>query len=114
MIVTVVVINLVISLVCLFVAQKIWQLRRRLAQVTAALQRIEHNTHQILHPAPLAITNGQIGTRNLRIRYQRLSAQWQKLQQLVVLLSRFQNPTEFRRFRKRFSTQRSLEAKKNL
>jgi hypothetical protein len=106
MIVTVVVINVVISLVCLLVARKIWQIRIRLAKVTTTLQRIEHDTAQILYPAPQTIANGQIGTHNLHIRYQQLCAQWQRLRQIMVVLGGFQKLTELRGFRRSQSAQR--------
>ncbi len=83
----VVVTNFFLSLVCLFVAWKIWQLRRTLAQVADTLLSVERNTHNILYGAPKAISQGQVGTAQLRKHYQQLEPQLQRARQSLALLS---------------------------
>lgn len=87
MLITVLVINLLISLFCLYSAWQIWQLRRTLANVADALMLYERNTHAALYGAPPAILLGQKGTRALRQQYQRLTVQLQKVQQILALVS---------------------------
>ncbi|HEY9749028.1 MAG TPA: hypothetical protein V6C63_10135 [Allocoleopsis sp.] len=87
MVATVVVINLLISIFCLYAAWQIWQLRRTLAQVANALTDYERNTHNVLYGAPPGILQGQKGVRQLRQQYQNLALQLQKVQQILGLVS---------------------------
>lgn len=85
--VTIVVINLLISCFCFYAAWQIWQLRRTLAQVANALTDYERNTHNVLYGAPVGILYGQKGTHQLRQQYQRLELQLQKVQQVLGLIT---------------------------
>ena len=85
MFITVIVINLGISLLCLFVAWKIWQLRKTFSQVADTLINAERQTHNVLYGAPNAIIKGQQGTRKLRTQYGRLSEQLAKVRQLLAV-----------------------------
>jgi len=87
MLTVVVVLNVLISLLCLYVAWQVWNLRRVLAAATTALILAERNTHNILGGAPAAISQGQIGVSGARESYQQLELQLQKLQQVLTLLS---------------------------
>jgi hypothetical protein len=86
MVTTVVIFNLLVSLICLFVAWRVWKLRLALAAAADVLASVERSTYSVLHGAPRGIINGQIGTRGLRERYQGLEPQLQKLQQVLQLL----------------------------
>jgi hypothetical protein len=83
----VVVINLLLALFCFYLAWKVWQFRRAIANAADALLIAEQNTHNVLHGAPDAILKGQIGTSQLRQRYQQLEPQYQKARQALALLS---------------------------
>jgi len=87
MLTIVLVINALITLMCLYVAWKLWQIRRVLAQVSNTLNSAEQSTYNVLHFAPDAIIKGQGGTRSLRKQYRELETQLQKAQQLLALLS---------------------------
>lgn len=78
--------NLVVSLVCLFIAWKLWQLRLTLARAAQTLSAVERQTHRVLSPAPRYIMIGERGTHHLRNQLQRLDGQLQQLQRLVGLL----------------------------
>lgn len=82
---TVIAINVFISLVCWFVAWRIWQLRSTLASVADTLEKSANSTHSVLYGAPKAIIKGQGGTRGLRQRYQVLDRQLQQLQQIMAI-----------------------------
>jgi hypothetical protein len=87
MVTTVIIINLLISVICLYAAWQIWQLRRTLSQVANALTDYERNTHSVLYGAPVGILQGQKGVRQLRQQYQKLGLQLQKVQQILGLVS---------------------------
>ena len=86
----VVILNVLISLLCIYVAWQVWNLRRTLAAAAVVLSDVERNTYAVLHGAPNAISQGQLGVHGLRERYQQLEVQLQKLQQVLILLSLIQ------------------------
>lgn len=86
----VVILNVLISLLCIYVAWQVWNLRRTLAAAAAVLSDVERNTYAVLHGAPKAIAQGQLGVHGLRERYQQLELQRQKLRQVLILLSLIQ------------------------
>lgn len=86
MVTLVVIVNLIISLLCLYVAWQVWNLRLALAAATKAITDAERNTHKTLAGAPEAISGGQLGVKDMRESYQRLEVQLQQLQRVVVLL----------------------------
>jgi uncharacterized protein YhhL (DUF1145 family) len=79
--------NAFLALICLWVAWKIWQLRRTLARVTDTLLYVEQVVYQVLHSAPTAILKGQTGSQALQQQYQNLQIQLQRLQQILALVS---------------------------
>ncbi|MGK7875447.1 MAG: hypothetical protein AB4426_19740 [Xenococcaceae cyanobacterium] len=87
MVTFVVIFNLLIALVNLFIAWRIWKLRRVLANVADTLINVERSIHSVLAPAPEVIAKGQKGTNNLRERYQKLELQLQRLGQILTILS---------------------------
>ncbi|MBD2097255.1 hypothetical protein H6F90_19325 [Trichocoleus sp. FACHB-591] len=87
MVITVVVINLLVSCFCFYAAWQIWKLRRTLAQVANALTASERSTHSVLYGAPTGILQGQRGVNQLRQQYQKLELQLQKVQQVLGLIS---------------------------
>lgn len=87
MVTLVLVFNLLVATLCFFVAWRIWQLRKALARAANALTLAEQKTHAVLHRAPPAIQRGQVGTYELRQRYQHLERQVQTLKQVMLVLS---------------------------
>ncbi len=86
MVAIVLVINLIISLICLYVAGKIWRYRQILAKVADRVNAADRSTYKVLHAAPNAIIKGQKGTRSLRQQYQQLEIQIQQIQKIMVIL----------------------------
>ena len=91
MVTIVVVLNVLISLLCLYVAWQVWNLRRTLAAVVDALTIAERNTYAVLHGAPNAIYKGQLGVHGLRERYQQLELQLQQVQKVLTVLGLLQS-----------------------
>lgn len=108
MLITVLVINLLISLFCLYSAWQIWHLRRTLANVADALTIYERDTHAVLYGAPPGILQGQKGTHALRQQHQRLIMQLQKVRQVLALVSFGQGVWRSTRRSRRFRPARRL------
>lgn len=87
MLTIVVLANFVLSLLCLYVAWRIWRFSRALSHVTTVLTHAEQNTHQVLYGAPEAIFQGELGAAQLRQRYQQLMPQFQQVRQALAILS---------------------------
>ncbi|MBW4519284.1 MAG: hypothetical protein KME16_06230 [Scytolyngbya sp. HA4215-MV1] len=83
----VLIINVLLALICLWVAWKLRQLRRTLARVIDTLLYVEQVIYQVLHSAPDAILKGQSGSYRLQQQYQNLQIQLQRLQQILVLVN---------------------------
>lgn len=90
MVTVVVVANLLIALTCLYVAWRVWKLRQVLATVANAVAIAERNTYRVLSRAPQGISRGQIGTSQLRSRYQKLRLQVQRLEEILQLINLLQ------------------------
>lgn len=87
MLTVVVVLNVLISLLCLYVAWQVWNLRRVLGATADAVLVAERNTHKIFYGAPEAISQGQVAIGGVIDSYQQLELQLQKVQQVLTLLS---------------------------
>ncbi|HEY9741048.1 MAG TPA: hypothetical protein V6C90_11210 [Coleofasciculaceae cyanobacterium] len=87
----VVVLNVLISLLCLYVAWQVWNLRRALATAVDVLTNVERSTYAVLNGAPNAISQGQLGVHGLRERYQQLELQLQQVQQVLTVLGLIQS-----------------------
>lgn len=87
----VVVLNVLLSLLCLYVAWQVWNLRRTLATAADVLTNVERSTYVVLHGAPKAISQGQLGVQGLRERYQQLELQLQQVQQVLTVLGLIQS-----------------------
>ncbi|MDF2388165.1 hypothetical protein JMG10_42475 [Nostoc ellipsosporum NOK] len=86
MVTVVVVINILISLILLYVAWRVWQLKQKLAFIADRLTVYERNTHAVLSNAPKNIYTGQQNLHNLRQGNQGLQVQIQQVRQIVSLL----------------------------
>ncbi|MEG4854058.1 hypothetical protein QUB10_24600 [Microcoleus sp. B5-D4] len=82
----VVIINLMISLVCFYIAAKVGKIRRTIARLELRIAAIERCSSNVLSTSPDFLGKRQQGTRQLRRRYQQLELQLQQVQQLLGLL----------------------------
>lgn len=87
MLVTVLVCNGVIGLLCLIAAWQLWRFKHRLTRAANTLSSFERAVHRVLNRAPEVIGKGHSGIRQLRSRYQGLEPQLQRAQQALALLS---------------------------
>lgn len=86
MVTIVVVLNGCIACLCWYGVWRLWRLRQALVRITAALTVAERNTHRVLQGAPVFWQRGQLGTVELRLRYQTLLLQVQQVRQILTLL----------------------------
>lgn len=86
MVTFVIVINVLISIVCLYIAWRIVKLRRRIAKFADRIIAAERRTYAVLHKAPTGILKGQSGAQQMQARYQQLKNRLQQVQQVLVLL----------------------------
>lgn len=87
MVAIVIALNIALSLFFFWCTWQLWCWKRALSQYADCLIHYEQCTYQTLHCAPAAILKGQAGTRDLRLKYQRLEQQIQQVQKLLALLS---------------------------
>lgn len=87
MVVGVIIINLVISMICLYLAAKLWQMGKKVDRAAKAILRADRGTYNVLHKAPRAIAKGETGTRKLRQKYQKLQKQVQTMRQLLLVVN---------------------------
>ncbi|MEH1968437.1 MULTISPECIES: hypothetical protein [unclassified Nostoc] len=86
MVILVVIINTLFSLLLLYVAWRVWQLKQQLAYITDRLTAYESCTHTALNKAPENIYLSQQNIYNLRQRNQALQMQIQQVRQIISLL----------------------------
>lgn len=87
MLIAVIIINVILSLVFCFVAWRLWKLKQTMNRVTQSILNADRVTYDVLHATPFALSKGELGTRNLRTRYQQVELQLLRLRQILQLLS---------------------------
>jgi hypothetical protein len=86
-VVLVVVNNFLFGIACLWIARRIWKFRLKLAKISDQILGIERAVHRVLYPAPGYITKAQMSTSKARDRYAKLGVQYEKIQQILSILS---------------------------
>lgn len=87
MLVFVVIFNLLIALLNLLIAWKIWQLRQVLAKLADIFIAVELTSRKLLSAASAELAPAKKRTRNLKESYRQLQVQLQLLRQILTLLS---------------------------
>ena len=87
MIVLIILINLLITLLNVYLALKIWQLRQIIARITLVLVNCESYFKTLLFIAPQVIYQGQINLRHFQQRYRLIQLRLQQIQQVILLLN---------------------------
>lgn len=82
-----VIVNLLITLVNLLIAWKIWQVIGVMANFTQTLKEFELMIHVILKSAPEVLNTGEISSQNFRAAYEKLTRQMQLLEQVILIVS---------------------------
>ncbi len=80
-------VNLLITLLNIYIAIRIWQLRGLVTRITTILVNYESYFDVLLRVAPTVICQGQSNICQARQRYQLLQLQTAKIKQLVWLLN---------------------------
>ncbi|MBN3949597.1 MAG: hypothetical protein HWQ38_25290 [Nostoc sp. NMS7] len=86
MVILVILVNTLISLILLYVAWRVWQLKRQLAYIADRLTAYESCTHAALNKAPENIYLSQDNIYNLRQKNQALQMQIQQVREILSLL----------------------------
>lgn len=87
MVTIVVIFNLIIALVLLYVAGRVWLLRQKLKRINNTLIALERSTQAALVGTPNAIYQGQTGIYQLKERNEPLQLQIQRMKQVLSLLA---------------------------
>ena len=86
MLTAVVIINLMISVLCFYIAAKVWKISRTIAIFEMRIATMERSSSNVLSKSPDFFANRQQGAHQLRRNYQQLELQLQQVQQLLGLL----------------------------
>ncbi|MEB3281451.1 MAG: hypothetical protein VKK42_21265 [Lyngbya sp.] len=103
MVVTVICINVLISIVCLYVARRVWQLRRGLARIDRIFTRLEHRANMLLYRTRNFVERGNSASSQLKQKYHSLQQKVEKLEKIIAIL----RLTQFILWRQRYRTRRS-------
>ena len=81
----IILINVLISAICLYLAWKLWQIGRQVENAAQAVLDAERATYNVLHPSPEAIAPATTGIRNLRQQYGHLQEQSERAGRLLAI-----------------------------
>ncbi len=87
MIFLIIAVNLIIALLNVYIAIRIWQLKELVSRITAILINYEGYFNLLLRVAPQVMYQGQGNISQLRQRYQLLQLQSIQIKQVIWLLS---------------------------
>lgn len=87
MVTVVVILNVLIALLCFYVARWLTKLRKKLAKAADTLISAEKSTNKVLTSSPKTIYKGQKGAKALGERYQALNRQLEQLEKVLGLLN---------------------------
>lgn len=85
MVVTVICINILISIICLYVARRVWQLRRGLARIDRIFIRLEHRANMLLYRTRNFVDRGNSASSQLQQKYDLLQQKVQKLEKIIAI-----------------------------
>lgn len=87
MVTIVVIFNLIIALILLYVAGRVWLIRQKLKRINNTLIAVERSTQAALAGTPNAIYQGQTSIYQLKQGNEPLELQIQRMNQVLSLLS---------------------------
>lgn len=83
----VVITNVVLGLICLRLAQTLWQLKLRLTKIAGTTLAVEQYFYRLLYNAPNKLNKTTLSVNRARYSYQGLEQKLQKIQKLLALLN---------------------------
>ncbi|MFM6180161.1 MAG: hypothetical protein ACKPA8_01325 [Dolichospermum sp.] len=86
MVTIVVLINILISLLLLCLARKLWQVKDTLTLITDIFNQYERASYEVLHTAVDNIYLVQADIQNQNLKNRRLQQQIQQIQQIISLI----------------------------
>ena len=86
-IILIIVVNLSISLLNVYLALKIWQLRSILSRIALFLDNCETYLQALFYLAPQAMYRGKDKINNFRQGYQLLQLRLQQTKQIIILVN---------------------------
>ena len=87
MVILIVAITLFITLLNIYIAIKIWQLRQLIAKITTVIINCNLYFYALLHNTPQLIYQGQHKIQHIKSQYQALQLQLQQIRQIILLLN---------------------------
>ena len=87
MIILIIVVNILITLLNIYLALKIWQLRQVVARITTLFINCEIYVRTLLYMTPAVIYQSKSNIHLFRRRYQAIQLQIKKIQQIILLLN---------------------------
>ncbi|MGF1542688.1 MAG: hypothetical protein ACFCU5_19980 [Pleurocapsa sp.] len=87
MIILIILINISITILNIYLAIKIWQLRQVVIRITLLLINCELYVRSLLYIAPAVIYQGSKNIHLFRSKYQAIQLQIKKIQQIILLLN---------------------------
>ncbi len=87
MIILIISINLLITLLNIYLAIKIWQLRQVITRITLLLINCEIYVRNLLYITPPVIYQSSKNIHLFRSKYQAIQLQIKKIQQIILLLN---------------------------
>ena len=87
MIFLIIAVNLSITLLNIYIAMRIWQLRSLIARITAILINYDRYFHLLLQAAPDVIEQGRGNIELVRQRYQLFCRETARIKQLIWLIN---------------------------
>ncbi|GAB4233270.1 MAG: hypothetical protein Kow0049_16600 [Stanieria sp.] len=82
-----IIVNFIITLLNLYLAVKIWQLRQKLSLITQELNKCEILIHSLLVTTPNFLIQNKNNLYHFRQKYQLLQLQLKQTQQIIIVLN---------------------------
>lgn len=79
--------NFLFGLACLMIAKRLWRFQHKVAIIADRILSVEQAVHRVLYPAPNALRRAQASTSRLRDYYHQLGIQYERVQQIISILS---------------------------
>ncbi|PZV11688.1 MAG: hypothetical protein DCF22_13950 [Leptolyngbya sp.] len=83
----VVITNVVLGLICLRLAQRLWQLKLKLTKIAGSILGVEQYFYRLLYNAPTKLNKATVSVNRARYGYQGLEQKLQKIQKFLALLN---------------------------